>query len=707
MSVLLALTIALACQRLTLAQTAPAPSASTAASPDPSLFAQVGFNGHYCSEKWTPVRAFIQGGTEPTEGVVVAEVINGTTREYVAYAPFVSTPGQTIRVELNVILTMSIGWGVENSELLVSLQSNSGRTISQLRFSSIASSTSINLPLSHAPEDTLLLNVGVDSLQDAQAEWLANARTGPSTQSYAWQSNQRSAVDYWNSTYAADLRVDDLPYTWAGYDSIATVVIRAVELDQINEPQRQALETWVRSGGRLIIIGPRAGRDLSTWFADAPTVVAQLVTDDSFSVQDAFTSVKGNTAWSRRVIGVESPNARSVGDIFTGPLGLGLVAYLHRDPAFYSGGQTTTNWKDVLTPILPQRGLTAGNPQTLPNGSYVDSSILDPIADRMNISSTPPIAVFSIIGVLLALLIGPIDRFVLGKFNKRHLSWGTAVCWIALFSLAGYLWPRVLRQGDTQVSRATVIDVAFDRDASRSPAAWGTSVTTILPSSTRTTKLSGEIAQSWWRPISPDNDFSRRRRNDDFRVDSTSTAIPLPIPMTIWSPRSFLDERPISKTPIARATKHSDGTISITVDGVKTLTTCTATIDYKGGHDTFTLPDGASHHAITYDIASAQPTASHFISFHESDSNYYSNRSQDTITSIEEQISFLPSSGRRTDIFKSATNAGTHVLITLSADMPCELTLDESTRSYQRTIYRLLVPLERTQTDSSSAGDPS
>ena len=180
-----------------------------------------------------------------------------------------------------------------------------------------------------------------------------------------------------------------------------------------------------------------------------------------------------------------SPDGRAdEGLLAVGPLGLGVVAVAGVQPsrvsATVAAQASHAAWASVLAAVLKASG---GRPEDMSGASGASQRSADAIDGVLNrISDVPPVSlwVFAGIGVsvvVLAILVGPVDFFVLGWMKRLPRSWATCLLWVSLGGAAAYALPLVLRTGSTRVQRLSVLDVVSV--SGRPPLAWQSSATTL------------------------------------------------------------------------------------------------------------------------------------------------------------------------------------------------------------------------------------
>jgi hypothetical protein len=215
-----------------------------------------------------------------------------------------------------------------------------------------------------------------------------------------------------------------LPVNWTGYTSVRAVAIGKTEWDQLSDPQKNALVTWVACGGDLIFVDGQL-TDLS------PSMPAETTT---------------------------APD-RTVGRHFFG-----------RVHALTSAVLQATGLPDVLTAVDASRNQT----WSLPANGAPDWGAIEARGFRLRIPGIEgvPARVYLSILVLFSVIIGPVSFWFLWRRRQRVLLVLTAPAISILFIvlLAGYA---LAGEGFGVHGRAvtfTILDEATKHAATRASA---------------------------------------------------------------------------------------------------------------------------------------------------------------------------------------------------------------------------------------------
>lgn len=162
------------------------------------------------------------------------------------------------------------------------------------------------------------------------------------------------------------------------------------------------------------------------------------------------------------------------GDIARGPWGLGTITVLGIDPASLAGGASGeargVGWwhcllhvPEIHAALVPRRVAEsqywysrADSLETI-LASRAINSILDDLSAGYS-TSQGLFAAIAVALLLLVLLIGPVDYFVLRRLRREPLTWITTPALIAMACAAIYLSQDAVSYGTARVKRLSVID---------------------------------------------------------------------------------------------------------------------------------------------------------------------------------------------------------------------------------------------------------
>jgi hypothetical protein len=288
-----------------------------------------------------------------------------------------------------------------------------------------------------------------------------------------------------------------LPTRWYGYDAVNCVIVCTADTSPFrslssSSAQIEALDRWVRMGGRLILsVGSQAGEVLA---ADAPfakfapgtftEMVALKQTNawETFAETterlDAQTLAAGNDEFRLDVPKLE--NVRGKIDAYAGsqptdlplvvrtPHGLGEVVFvaadLDRPPFTKWAGRTRLLAKLLNLPIRAASDEIDGTNPSINAYGYDDlAGQLRGALEQFEGVQLVPFSLVATLIVLYILAIGPLDYFVLKRgFKRMEWTWFTFPAIVLLFSLTAYGLAYALKGDQLRVNQVDVID--YDAD---------------------------------------------------------------------------------------------------------------------------------------------------------------------------------------------------------------------------------------------------
>jgi hypothetical protein len=543
-----------------------------------------GWNGIMPADHWSPVRVDVRAGPEPFEGLLVLEHEQDASQRVRVEMAIATTPGRTTTYELAACPR------APGTPLRLSLFGPGVRQTIDL-------SPGRNSPGFSTPEilagPYLIAVVGSTSAKSAFA---GNAvGPAPATSPQAVAPLQRAAL--WDNLAPTFLSGTNLPLGWRCYESVNAVVASVLDLTQADARARAALMTWVESGGRLVLVvdanaGDRWRDFIGSAYLDigAPAIldpVGMWAGEDRRGLRARplrLTEAARRDGWRMRwpVEGEGEPGLWACG-----PLGAGMVAVLGIDPdrvpALVRTGDTRNLWRLVLA--HPQDGVLPSHLHRTPSdgaawGWYPGpdwtrpqaiTTALNIIVPSVRTAGDSAFLVIVLLVVLLAVLLGPLDRVWLRGRRWERWQWASALGWIGLTTILAYAGPLIVRTNESHAARLRVIDVVDD---GRVRVAWATSLTGVfaaVPQSVSYTTSPG----GWWRGVSALSPWERPRVGMPvpIRIHSTDVreARVSHVPQGQWTFRTLMEESPLALEPpdVPRVrVRRAASVLTIEVDGL-------------------------------------------------------------------------------------------------------------------------------------------
>ncbi|GJQ29391.1 MAG: hypothetical protein HBSAPP03_12750 [Phycisphaerae bacterium] len=528
------------------------PSANAQRREPPATITNVrlGWDGHLPAERWSPVWIDVRGGPTAFEGTLTLSYVQDGTQGAEIVLPIATTPGQTVPFELAICPPRNL------SVVKLELRGRGYSREYDIR-SGLAADT-WTLPMVQS-EGLLALIVGECSASDA----------------FSAEGRQDTPVNVvrglWDEIERVEWTPQRLPLGWKAYESVDVVVGRAEALAEAEPRAREALMTWVESGGRLVVLADGPG---DRWAEFVGPGVLELVpparvVPDRAMGRDMADSVAG------RVVRVMPAGARDGWVTFWpleggeahlaafGPVGVGMVTVLGVDPKripkVVDRAETRRLWRPVFDD--PNFGAVASARRAVTEQDramyWANASGSDVRAMNAVRAGLDAIASVTAVGdgtfillagsvVLLAGLIGPLDWFVLRRRGISRWSWATALGWIAAASATALIAPTLVRTDESVASRARVVDMIDDGTRQ---GAWTTALSAVFSGSPLVTEFGG-VEGSWWRGVSPVMYYGEPRGSGMGAVrtlvrggESRGLSI-APLPQGQWTLRTMLEQQP-------------------------------------------------------------------------------------------------------------------------------------------------------------------
>ena len=377
-----------------------------------------------------------------------------------------------------------------------------------------------------------------------------------------------------------------LPWDWTAYASLDVLVLYDPDWSALRAEQSKAIADWVSNGGKLLVV-------LGSHPLTAQHPLARLIpfrigtstpvdiprsslarwgcSEDSAQTVTAWPLGGGAPGWLAQAYGPDKTVAAF------GSYGFGRVGVIAFDPAALGGRQQENLapfWVEAVSPLLGGRQIKAGAPPESNQNNFwnyeMDESGRGTAAIMEFLHNLPqmePISIGWVILLLggLALVIGPVDYFVLKKYDRLPLTWLTFAAYIGLFTVGAYYGVAALRGGPAQVRAVTVLDaVKGERTA------WSCTYSGIFAPASDAYRLDGLGKAEWWSAVSPSagnylnvneprHGFSRRF----ICVQEDGRNLPEDVPINIWSMQCMMTEGPADVVPL-------DATITVkgeTIEG--------------------------------------------------------------------------------------------------------------------------------------------
>ncbi len=244
------------------------------------------------------------------------------------------------------------------------------------------------------------------------------------------------------SGYLAQIALEDLPETSAAYGGLDVLVFSDVDTGALTAAQRQALEAWVSSGGRLWVTGGPGWQKTAAGLGGLlPVTPTGTQTIDDTNALANFAG-QADAPGSGLLVATGALGADAIVRVASGDaplivervLGVGKVEYLAFDP----GTAPVAEWSGTSDLFRKMLSLSQDKP-TWANGFATNVTSATEAAGYLpDLQLANP---FLICGLLAAYvgLIGPINYVFLRMIKRRQLAWVTIPATVVLFSCATYI----------------------------------------------------------------------------------------------------------------------------------------------------------------------------------------------------------------------------------------------------------------------------
>ncbi len=549
-------------------------SASSPAATKLNVNFGVGWDGYYRPMQWTPVEIGITSPRKsPFDGTVSVTARQDELTSMTVQNRFVLTPKRPS------YLPLVMKFAFAANECQVRIRDEKGRSHWRGEYQLWGSSGSGGTLQAVGEEEMLIGLVGLRRFGLTQLSGQLHCRSSAGV----------------GTIHVRQKLIRYLPWDWTGYASLDLLVMYDPDWSKINPYQSKAIVEWVSNGGKLLVVLgkhslPSDGEISKILPCEVSGVRRTTIIPARKLAEWCDGSVtKGDVpCWGLKA----RPGARvfdrkdhgTGNDLFAvGFAGFGCVGVLAFDPSalrFTQPKWQAKFWMEHLTPLVGdgfgsagQRGIQWGSsPQRHGSRPYYETGLESRGANAimehlLNIRELRPISIWWVIVILasLAILLGPVDYFVLKVLDRQPLTWITSAVCVALFTGGAYYGVEWLRAGAMQVRVVSVLDGIEGDDS-----AWMTTYSGIFASQSDDYRLDGLRARQWWSAITPsaENLSVHRQKSIGSRTvictHRDGGLLPASVPINILSMQCLLTESPAPALPIsATVEKHSDDTVSV------------------------------------------------------------------------------------------------------------------------------------------------
>jgi hypothetical protein len=338
----------------------------------------------------------------------------------------------------------------------------------------------------------------------------------------------------------------------------------------------------------------------------------------------AFGPILKELGWSARWVAPPPPfpdspesvePSPSVGDMVSGPYGLGKITILGFEPLTLvregsrqhpeiRDAAIALAWWHCLRPVSELGGLVVGTYDEQQWGIYQEYLNITQFARDISESRTAMNAIIEdlcadnatdsnafgaiLVGLLvLVIFLGPIDWFFFKLIRRQPWSWASSIVWVVLACVGIYLVQDVVGRASTEISQVSLIDVAPGQSHS-----YATTVTQIASDHNAWYNINCDYRDLWLSPVSyerlGDYGFSSsyetmttaRITRSPMKRDKPNLRMRVPIETARWfTGRGFINPPNVS-VRVSSEPQRSSYTVSAGLPDGATVTSIL--VDYEG-----------------------------------------------------------------------------------------------------------------------------
>ncbi|MEN6625763.1 MAG: hypothetical protein ABFD69_05990 [Candidatus Sumerlaeia bacterium] len=259
---------------------------------------------------------------------------------------------------------------------------------------------------------------------------------------------------------AANTRViqaSSMPRDYKSYDGVKLLVVRQAVSGMLEIDQLNALDQWLRLGGRMLVVTPKVVSDIrqDRWLA--PRLPAPLVEAREIGLAELDPAAGAErilmTTWGEPVAGARVTWGSRLGPIaLERPYGMGSIAALGIDPGMLGNTVLRSAIASFDEALVLAPGL-----EDVRARHYWETSDIMPFEDTIHLPSR--LVVILIIAIFVV-VVGPMNFSLLRKRRRLELAWLTIPALSILFFAAIYGYGVVSKGGRQQFGTAEIVHAA-------------------------------------------------------------------------------------------------------------------------------------------------------------------------------------------------------------------------------------------------------
>ncbi len=406
-----------------------------------------------------------------------------------------------------------------------------------------------------------------------------------------------------------------IPWDWTGYVSLDLLVLCDPDWSLFKPQQVKAICEWISNGGvALLILGRNPLPQDSPLRAAIPFLIGapKQVEIPPRALEDWGLDASRTqmvTAWPLSekprapIPGRIKPDAASL--YGTGHTGFGRIAVLAFEPAQLGdaqAGRASAFWARQIaaclaggsdTSVAPdpsnQPGmigaghgrmiaLTSGAPQDdtpagfKPSDNHHRIGVAQMAGNQVmnylfELRQMQPLSIWWVILTLtaLAVLLGPVDYWLLKRLDRQPLTWLTSTGWIVVFTIGAYYGVQWLRAGSMELRAVTVLDGAVDSNC-----VWATCYAGVFAPRSDDYEFEGLTPDQWWSGIAPMQEelWATQQESGVRQIHCRQTDggnLPVSMPISIWTVQSLLCEWTPKEMPFSATVERKDGGATVEI----------------------------------------------------------------------------------------------------------------------------------------------
>lgn len=238
----------------------------------------------------------------------------------------------------------------------------------------------------------------------------------------------------------AQLGTSDLPDRAQAWDSLDALIVSNVDTGTLTPGQKQALESWVAAGGKLLIVGGVNWQSTVAGLKDLMPV-RLTATRHVSSLSQLQDYVKDQTPLdSEAILATGQLQAETqvlvqqegVPLIVQKTVGFGSVYFVAADPAL----QPLSGWSGMQGVYEHLLGSKSQLP-TWADGTWYDYRANQALATIPELGLPSILYICGLLGFYIV-VIGPLNYFVLRRLKRRELAWATIPALVVIFTCLAY-----------------------------------------------------------------------------------------------------------------------------------------------------------------------------------------------------------------------------------------------------------------------------